>query len=698
MRPVSGQSGLLMALLSAASLAQGAEVIVDNSDSGFSVLSQTWSVTSLSGQYGADYRYKLTDDSPAGEVEWRPSLIHAGTYQVLVWYRSTGTGRPSNAKYTVHAYTGNTDVFVNQQINGSQWVSLGSFSFAAGTTGSVSLTSQAEAGKTIVADAMRFVDECAGQYLTDFEAYADNAVVMFNLPRVSGSTSANLTTSPNIAAVTHIVQGDIGPACYMLNWQFVDTALTRWLRATSFGVANLPNPTISLDRPVRVRLRLDGPAGASLLVSLGVRETGTTAAIGADGGTANNIEWVGASSTVSSAPQGKPISALSGVWQTLVFDPLRDSILAFTGNGVLSSSSGKGTIEHLAFSSTGQAGPFTVYIDGVEEMCDSPPSQPFDFDYDGDVDADDFTVFDACQKGADIGPPLLACRKADLDVDNDVDQLDFAYLQLCLSGTNVPALPFCATGATTIPPRPANAITGSAFKNQVLNLAISTREQMVLTEMTSGNIPDFLRTFVPVTVSATIGGTLHTGTFYVMPDVLSIGSNADYFRMPMGPRTAQSIGDAFGCIMPTRKMVGSIWSATTYKLAPVPFSPATYDIQSVDVFWQSHQAIENERISAGAPVGANLGGTKKDVVITAQLASNPGKVAIYGWYQTNGSPIQPLYLGHEITYMDYSHGIHLIKQVMIVDGQQRLVTDILADPTLNALISDEGVVNDPRYH
>lgn len=429
MRIRPGQIRFASMVLLIASQVRGGEIIVDNSDSGFSVLSQTWSTTSLSGQYGADYRYKLTDDAPAGEVEWRPTLIHAGSYQVDVWYRSTGTGRPSNAKYTVHAFTGNTDVIINQQINGSQWVSLGTFSFLAGTTGSISLTSQAEAGKTIVADAMRFVDQCAAQTLTDFESYPDNTIVMFNTPRASGSTVANLTASPDVAGVTHAVTGIAGPACYRLNWQFVDTALTRWLRATSFAAANLPNPTISLDRPVRLRLRLDGPVGASLLVSLGVRETGTTAAIGADGGTANNIEWIGASSTVSGAPQGRPISALPGVWQTLVFDPLRDSILAFTGNGVLSSASGKGTLEHLAFSSTGQAGPFTVYIDGIEEMCDSPPPQPFDFDYDGDVDADDFTIFDACEKGAKIGPPLLACRKADLDADNDVDQVDFSFLQ-----------------------------------------------------------------------------------------------------------------------------------------------------------------------------------------------------------------------------------------------------------------------------
>src|SRR5207237_625789 len=112
---------------------------------------------------------------------------------------------------------------------------------------------QAEAGKTIAADAVRFVGSCSSQMLTDFEGYNDNAIVIFNTPRASGSTSANLKTSPDIAGVTHAVDG-VTAACYRLNWEFIDNSTTRWLRATTFAAANLPNPTIWLDRPLRVRL------------------------------------------------------------------------------------------------------------------------------------------------------------------------------------------------------------------------------------------------------------------------------------------------------------------------------------------------------------------------------------------------------------------------------------------------------------
>ncbi len=146
----------LALLVLAVERAPALEIVVDNVGSGFSVLSQSWLTTDLAGQWGDDYRYKTTSDAPPGEVEWRPLLPATGDYEVAVWYRSTGASRPNNAHYTVDHAGGSADVFVNQQINGSVWVVLGTYPFDAGGLGRVRLTSQAEPGKTIVADAVRF--------------------------------------------------------------------------------------------------------------------------------------------------------------------------------------------------------------------------------------------------------------------------------------------------------------------------------------------------------------------------------------------------------------------------------------------------------------------------------------------------------------------------------------------------------------
>jgi len=139
-------------------------IVVDNDNANntagtFSVLpGDAWATAGLPdyvGQWAADYAYKSTSD-PAGFVAWQPVIPAAGDYAVAVWYRSTGTSRPNDALYTVEHTGGSTNVVVNQQINGSRWVDLGTFGFAAGTSGRVTLASAAQAGKTIVADAVRF--------------------------------------------------------------------------------------------------------------------------------------------------------------------------------------------------------------------------------------------------------------------------------------------------------------------------------------------------------------------------------------------------------------------------------------------------------------------------------------------------------------------------------------------------------------
>lgn len=246
-----------------------------------------------------------------------------------------------------------------------------------------------------------------------------------------------------------------------------------------------------------------------------------------------------------------------------------------------------------------------------------------------------------------------------------------------------------------IPPQPWGAVGGAAFIAQIENLSFTAREARIYQELASGNVPPFTRTFVAVKVSAVIGGTTHNGTFYVMPEYLSVGRNKDFARMPMSPQVAQPLLDLYGCVWPTRKMVDAIWQKAPVKLAPIPLSPSTYNITAVATFYYHHQLIEQERFGYARKL--LTAGTKKDVVVTPLLATNPGKVAIYGWHYTNGQHIQPLYLGHGITYVDYSHGIRPVYGDMLLDGVWTPIKDVLADPALCVLLSDEGPIASPRY-
>ena len=44
-----------------------------------------------------------------------------------------------------------------------------------------------------------------------------------------------------------------------------------------------------------------------------------------------------------------------------------------------------------------------------------------------------------------------------------------------------------------------------------------------------------------------------------------------------------------------------------------------------------------------------------------------------------------------------SHGVRLVAGTMIVDGREMSVQEVLADPELSKLLSDEGAIRQPRY-
>jgi len=249
-----------------------------------------------------------------------------------------------------------------------------------------------------------------------------------------------------------------------------------------------------------------------------------------------------------------------------------------------------------------------------------------------------------------------------------------------------------------LPPRLAGALTGTEFAGRIAALDLEAREQDIVAQITSGNLPNFLRKLCPVTTTSIAEGKTNSATFYAMPDYLAVGSDDDYFLTPISPNTGQRIADALHCSLPTPRMVDQIYAAAEVKLAPAPIPPSSA-MTTMPVF-SNHNAIVRthraEQLKAH-PLGALVAGHKKDVVISARLASAPGKVAIYGWHQTNGVPIQPLYLQHSAAWVDYSQCTRLVQQQMTVNGVSTTVAQVLADPALAGLLSNEGPIADARY-
>jgi hypothetical protein len=241
-------------------------------------------------------------------------------------------------------------------------------------------------------------------------------------------------------------------------------------------------------------------------------------------------------------------------------------------------------------------------------------------------------------------------------------------------------------------------MAGGEFARSVAGLSLGDREAAILREVTSGNFPEFLRQFTVISIRGMVRVQDEnverevTASLHVMPDYLAVGSDADFVRMPMTPQTAQRIANSFGFVLPTRKMVDAIDHQADIHMEP---HPLTENRESVATFLEHHRTIE--RMRAGNVLGLLITGIKKDIVLSPRIFERPQRVAIYGWRQRDGQPIQPLSTVHSHHYVDYSHGVRLVLNKVEVNGQILKISDLLPDPDRCGLVSDEGPMNPPKY-
>jgi hypothetical protein len=194
---------------------------------------------------------------------------------------------------------------------------------------------------------------------------------------------------------------------------------------------------------------------------------------------------------------------------------------------------------------------------------------------------------------------------------------------------------------------------------------------------------------VPVELNHLDRGKTLRAIIFVMPDYLAIGSDRDFLRIPMNLYTATAIVARFGFVLPTRKIVDAIYKQPSYHFKPQPL-PAGPQMRSTEYYRIHNEMIDEQSQVRSIPIGEPVSGDKKDVVITNLLAGKPDRIAIYGWHRSTGDPIQPLSIWHGARYADYSHGIRLVSDVAILNGELQSIYTILQDSSLAKVLSDEG--------
>ena len=133
------------------------DVIVDELDSGCSLVG-SWIVGGSSGGWDGGYKYiSCTNGTPTATATWTPTLLRSGLYDVSTYYRE-GANRPDDAHFTVNHAGGSVNVFINQQV-GRYWVPLATgVPFEMGTSGNVVVNNQTAntLSKNVIADAVKF--------------------------------------------------------------------------------------------------------------------------------------------------------------------------------------------------------------------------------------------------------------------------------------------------------------------------------------------------------------------------------------------------------------------------------------------------------------------------------------------------------------------------------------------------------------
>lgn len=238
--------------------------------------------------------------------------------------------------------------------------------------------------------------------------------------------------------------------------------------------------------------------------------------------------------------------------------------------------------------------------------------------------------------------------------------------------------------------KPGTAVSGSAFYKEVAGLQWKQRDSLAMHYILAGNIPAFLKKLQPVRLIYNHNGKNYRVTYFVSSDYLSVGTDDDWARIPLTPMHSQKIADSLDCFLPTTKMVNDIHKYAKIKLEPIPL---VENRDNSNTMYQHHLLIQDQNKNRKGIIS----GIKKDIVITDQLVNKPDRVAIYGWHQLNGKPIQPLYTGHVNWYVDYSHGTRLIHKQIKINGRWIDYTTVLADTILRKILTNETTSDIIKY-
>ena len=265
--------------------AVSAETVIDNGGPGTSSTG-TWAASGATGSYGSPSVWSRDGT----KYTWTFTPFTSGSYELSMWwtaYSSRSTSVPVDIRHT----GGTTRVTINQQQNGGKWNVLGRYTFAAGQSYTVTITSQPGPSSTS-ADAVKF------SFLADVgnlppTAVNDSAATSMNTPVtvdvISNDTDDTGINAATVAIVTPPANGTAvpngnGTVTYTPVAGFTGADTFRYTVADGQGaVSNQATVTVTINAVSAETVVDNGGPGTSF--------TGTWAVSGATGSYGSPSVW-----------------------------------------------------------------------------------------------------------------------------------------------------------------------------------------------------------------------------------------------------------------------------------------------------------------------------------------------------------------------------------------------------------------------
>lgn len=142
------------------------DLILDNTDAtGVSITGSWIASVAVTGYYGSNAIHDNNDKSSVKSVRYTPGLPLTSSYEVFARWPAL-SNRSNNVPIDINYAGGAVRKYVNQQINGGQWMSLGIFPFNAGSSGSIVISNASTSGY-VFADAIRFVQQPSAEVIVN---------------------------------------------------------------------------------------------------------------------------------------------------------------------------------------------------------------------------------------------------------------------------------------------------------------------------------------------------------------------------------------------------------------------------------------------------------------------------------------------------------------------------------------------------